>query len=454
MKLQWPKFNPRKPGTPDNVTVKELKMEVSKLQYSISILLGDNIRVNTDGNPYPDYKTAIAEVAKKYEGIAEWGVQQVRNIVDVRAAFTIGQGIKLSGDRDKYPNEFDFIDEFLKFNNLDEEAPQDLAKEAEIEGRSLVKMVWDEEKQMSSYRFISYSINNYEVKTKDNDYQKYTEVVYKLNGADQKIEAKDFVYKKFAGRICKVNDIMPKVAMILRHCEDLDKALYDWRLINNLFAAPTPYFKCQNAEEAKKLQAVLKELNWKIGKALCGTAEFSLVGVDGTGIDSLEKEIVSLIKVISGNTGVPVHFLGFPDLMSNRAVSTDLFESLNASTSKEKHVWEGFYEELFDKAIEQYNANTKKTRLQTGVVKAQIISFTAEQMNQLANIWLPLFQANVIDLDYMLSKIPDADPKKIKKSADEANQKMLQSIKDQEAAAAKSAADNPEDPSAAPGGTQ
>jgi hypothetical protein len=104
---------------------------------------------------------------------------------------------------------------------------------------------------------------------------------------------------------------------------------------------------------------------------------------------------------------------------------------LNAAVNREKHVWEGFYEELFDKAIRMWNERFKKN-LQPGNVKAQIIAFTAEQMRQLVEIWLPLYTANIIDLNYMLSKIPDADPKKIIKALDERQRQMLDAIKRQE----------------------
>lgn len=419
---------------PSVMEVRELRKTVSELQNSISILLGNvTARSSNIGNAYPDYKTAIQELAKKYEGTAEWGVLQVGNIIDLRSAFIIGQGIKLV-PKDKGSREYKFIQEFIEYNNLDEEMPQDLAKEAEIEGRCLVKLIPNKEKKQIDIRFISYSANNYKVVTATGDYQKYEKVTYQDVETKSEINLTDeqFVYKKFAGRLSKVNDLMPKTAKVLTQCENLDKALYDWRKINNLFASPTPVVECTGEADAKGIAETLEKIKWNVGKLLViKNAVYKLVGADAVGTTALEKEIIALAKVISGATGVPVHFLGYPDLMSNRAVSTDLFEFINASCSKERSIWVGFYEELFNKALVMSSAFN--TGYKENTVKAQILQITEAKLQELANVWLPLYNANVIDLDYMLSKIPDADPEKIKKANEESAVKMLEAIKKQEA---------------------
>lgn len=419
---------------PARTEVKELKRIVADLNHSVDILLGEVTEHKAyAGNAYPEYKTAIQELAKKYEGTADWGVLQVGNIIDLRSAFIIGQGIKLV-PKDKKSREFEFIKEFVEHNNLDEEMPQDLAKEAEIEGRCLVKLIPNMEKKQIDIRFISYSVNGYVVKTAIGDYQKYDKVTYTDTESKSEVNlvAEEFVYKKFSGRLSKVNDLMPKTAKVLTQCESLDKALYDWRKINNLFASPTPVVECQDGADAKAISTALNSVKWNVGKLLViKNAIYKLVGADVAGTTALEKEIIALAKVISGATGVPVHFLGYPDLMSNRATSTDLFEFINASCNKERSIWTGFYEELFNKALVM--SNKFNTGYQENTVKAQMLQVTEAKIRELAEVWLPLFNANVVDLDYMLSKIPDADPDKIKKANEESALKMMKAIKEQEA---------------------
>lgn len=416
---------------PSSFTIKELRKQVGELQHTMNILLGEvETTKSYVGNSYQDYKTAITALCKAYEGTANWGVLQVGNIIDIRSAFIIGQGIKIVPE-DKNSREFEYIEEFVDHNNLDEELPQDLAKEAELEGRCLVKLIPNLEKKQIDIRFISYNTTGYKVETASDDYQKYVNVKYRdtQKQVDIILNEDEFVYKKFAGRISKANDLMPKTAKVLTQCENLDKALYDWRRINSLFATPTPVIECEDVAGAKAISDKISDINWKIGKLLVlAKGKFSLVGADVAGATALEKEIISLAKVISGATGVPVHFLGYPDLMSNRAVSTDLFEFINASTNKERNMWVGFYEELFDKVIKMAADNFQKG-FKEGQITVEIPQVTEAKIRELAEVWLPLYNSQVIDLDYILSKIPDADPDKIKKAQKENTIKMYDELK-------------------------
>jgi len=438
-------FKKKAPGEPSVAVARQqnlvaIQKRVAELQNSLTILIGEaSSSSSTIGNPYTNYKEAITEIAKKYEGTAQWGVQQIRNIIDVRSAFIIGQGFKLvevgAVEGEKKSREMEFVESFVKHNDLDEETPQELSKEGEIEGRCLVNLFPNKDNKNIDFRFIPYSVYGYEVQTDPKDYEDFISVTYRDNKtqSDVKLKKGDFVYRRFAGRLSKVNEIMPKVAMVLRHCEDLDKALADWRSINNIFSAPTPYFKCENSTDVDPLLKKLKEINWKIGKVFAGVADFQMVGMNGSGLESLYKEIECLAKIISGATGVPVHFLGFADLMSNRSTSTDLFEFINASVNRERKTWEGFYQELFDSAILKHN-DLNKTTLKTGVIKAEVLTLTEAQLRLLSEVWLPLYTAGVVDLDYVLGKIPDIDPAKVKEAHDEAAQRMLDSIKENERA--------------------
>lgn len=205
---------------------------------------------------------------------------------------------------------------------------------------------------------------------------------------------------------------MPKLATVLRNIEDLDKALWDLRKINHYFASPTPYFKVENGKDVDNLYNFLKDTNWKIGKLLVSNADFELKGYTGTSVDALFKEIETHAKIISGTTGVPVHYLGIPDLLSNRATAENLLEVLYSSTEKERKVWVGFYEELFDKAMLMANKNFQqnyKLRNSNGerTVYVDIPFITPERIKQLVDVWLPLYTAGVLELEDMKARIPD-----------------------------------------------
>jgi len=79
------------------------------------------------------------------------------------------------------------------------------------------------------------------------------------------------------------------------------------------------------------------------------------VGWKGDGYTTVQKETESLVKTISGTTGIPVHFFGYPELLSNRDTADNLVELIALSTSKERRTWIGAYEEVFQKAMVIYN---------------------------------------------------------------------------------------------------
>ena len=409
----------------------ELETRVAQQQNHLDILTaGKTQKRKYTGNEYKNPALATKALAEKYEGLADWGVQQVRNIIDLRAAFTIGNGmtVSLRPGKEAATRELEFIQHFIEHNDLDDEMAQDFAKEAELEGKFLCHLSPRNDIELIDLRFVAFTATEYTIHTADNDYNDYIKAEYKDSKQNVAYKKDEFVYGKFAGRAHKVNEIKSKTAMVLTEIEDLDRALRDWRIINKLFASPTPYFKCETAEDAATMNNNLKQMRWNIGKYLCGTGEFSLVTMSADGISSLEKEIVAKCKIISGATGIPVHFLGLPELMSNRAVSTDLFELISASTNKERRIWAGTYKEIFKKALLMANARWKKN-FDVDAIDVDIPYITTEKLKEIVDIWLPLYDANAIDHDTLLSKIPEIDSVSIKKNVAEKDQKRLRDIR-------------------------
>jgi len=413
---------------------KELKIRLGELQSSVDILT-NKLEVESrkyKGNSYNTYLSMVTEIANKYDGVSDWGNQIVKNIIDVRAAFIIGQGIipLLKRGYENFNRELEFIQEFIDYNNLDEEISQDWAKESEIEGKALIRILPNIEDQMIEARFIPFTTHHYNVITPEEDYEDYLNVKYKVKkvGREITLQSHEFVYKKFGGRIDKVNETPPKVGVILNQCENLDKCLWDWRKSDFFFGHPTPYFKCLNKDEALTMREYIEKMNWKIGKALVGTADFTFVTPNTEGINALEKEIITNAKIISGATGCPVHFLGLPDLMSNRATAENLMELIYASTNKERKVWKGCYEELFEKVLTMANESFQQN-YEVNAVECSIAFVTVEQLKLLIDVWLPLYMNNVITLDTMLSKIPEIDIGREKEEIEkQENKKAIQML--------------------------
>ena len=421
MKMPW------NSGTDQQIA--ELQTQVAHLQH----LIVDDVSAAIDGssstvtgNDYKTYEAAVKALAKKYEGTADWGNQLTQNIVDVRAAFTMGSGVEIKvDDPEKFEREAEFVESFAKHNGLDKDTPQDWAREGEIEGRFLGRLVWNETAEyyregkrltgMVEVRYIPWTLHNYKVQTADDDYRIYTGATYKLKGSGTEIVLKppEFSYARFGGRTHIVNLTTPKVGKILTQIESIDKALWDWRRINRLFASPTPYFKCDNAPAAKAVQKLIAGMNWRIGKALAiAGADFSLVGPPAGGVESLLKEITMLVKIVSGTTGVPVHFLGLPDLLSNRSTADNLEELVVSSTNKERQVWAAFYQDLTEKAIVIYSV-ASQSDLKQPELTASIPQTSARKLKELAEVWLPMLLSNAIDLQTFLEHVPELDGEQV-----------------------------------------
>jgi len=432
--------------------VTKLEGTVRKLQH----LVKDSMLALTDAvagyksNAYPTYQSAITEINNKYNGTADWGVLQTGSIIDLRAAFIVGDGMIIS---DKEPGEepspeLEWVEEFFRYNDLDREVIQEFAKEAEIEGKIALKLAIEEDKEEGeeidekdkkwkvSVRFISWLDKKYEVIPNPLDYLDYQQLKWKATGKykAEMLDAKEFVYKKFGGRIMNPNEAAPKIMKCLPQIESFDRALWDWRTINHIFAGPVLYAECEDKAEVDLMLTAFDDKNFKLRKILAGTAKLGFIKLDVGGIDSIEKEIANLAKVISGTTGVPVHWLGFVDLMSNRATAEDLINMINGATTKERQTWIGTYEEVIKKAMVMWNnaaekGMSKEKQLDPTKIKVDIPIITKMHYDRLEKIFLPATIAGLISDKTFLTMIPGLDVKAEMEEKEKKEQSELEQVK-------------------------
>jgi hypothetical protein len=409
--------------------IQELQGEVHQQKATIQelIVAQDNIFTVTvqankkhTGNRYKDYGTAVAEVSKKYQNLADWGGLQVGNIVDLRAAYIVGQGIKVSkveAEGEDATREYDFAQRFIEANSLDHELPQDLAREAEIEGKTLIKLFSrpDAEKGIEGLdiilRWVSWTSNAYTVNFDKEDYLKLIDAKWNSPaGLAMTLTPEQCVYKRFAGRLDIPNETMPRVAKCLTQIEDLDMALWDWRRINFLFAAPLLHIQCVDNEQVKDMNLAMKGVNFLAGTGLAHTGILSFAQPSSEGQAALESEILTKMKLISGTTGVPINALGAPELTTKLGADSQAQLDLIAmSTMKEREVWHGAYQELLEKAMLMWNAETNKTPLRPWLIKVELPVVTEAQWNRITSVWLPLKNAGEITSKTLLGQIPGID---------------------------------------------
>ena len=426
--------------------ITKLQNQVQRLQH----LVKDDILTLTEkttkyrGNEYTSYTSAVQEISKKYNGNADWGVLQTGNIIDLRAAFIINEGLKIVKKTDDADAEYEWVKRFFEYNDLDKEMSQEFAKEAEIEGKLALKIIpeevsisdKDEKETMISVRFITWTDKKYTIETDPQDYMKFIKLKWQPKDKDKPeiLKEDEFVYKKFGGRINKPNSPTPKIMKCLTQIENLDKALRDWREINRIFAGPILYISVNDANEAKVAQEATSEKNWKIKKVIVTTGELKYAQFDIKGVESLENEILTLCKMISGQTGIPVHFLGPVELMSNRATAENLMEMVNAATSKDRETWKGAYEEIIRKAMIMYNGRvnqgmSKERQLDPDKIGIDIPVITKEQWEHLEKVLLPAAIAGKVSDEFFQEKIPGLDMDVEQKRKQDKESSELEQIK-------------------------
>jgi len=400
------------------------RLHTANLQLSTNILALMEETQGYSSNLYETYEKAVAALDEKYRGAAKWGCSQTGNIIDLRAFCIMAEGIKVSEKKEgEATKEIEFAKNFLSFNDLDKEIAQEYAKEAELDGKILVSLAWDIKSQNVTARFVSWTSKKYTIEADPLDYTWYVKA--KWTETDKPVELLEpvFVYKKFGGRLNQPNQAMSKTMKMLTKIEDLDKAQRDWRLINYLFAGPILHAECATAQAVDKAQENLDNINMKIGKGIAHLGTLGYLQPSMEGAEMLEKEIVMLIKTVSAGTGVPVHYLGYPDLLSNRATAENLMDLIVGMTSKERITWEAAFEEMVDKAIVIWNEKTgsaqKSSRLQTGQLDFDIPIITQATWDRIEKVFIPMKIAGSIDDKTLLSQVPGINPQAILEALEE-----------------------------------
>ena len=436
--------------TADKQEERHQKM-VNAMQFSVSALQNQRTaeRLSYSGNNYPSYAQQVVELDAKYQSISDWGNFQVGLILLFRAFFTLGGGVEVRTAPGFTPAQskrtIDFINEFIKANQL-KSAYQRWAIEAEIEGKFLTRfeakgdtyLPGDPSAGSVRALYLPWRRYKYDVLVPPGDYRNYTTARYypagaaasannisTLAGADRKTLGRDeFVYQRWGGVEHEVNDTMPLLGRALSKIESLDKALFDWRKINRVGADPTPHLDFEDPTQAEKFVAdhttANNELIWTYGNMLVTSGgTFKIVGAPAEGVKSLEDEIMTLARFISGATGIPVHFLGLPGELSNRATAESLLEQVLSSVSLSRDCWGDFYTNLFQGA-----AATAKGKLQNAgdlnpmSVEAKVLELSSVEMGRLTSLYIPLLDAAVLSQETLREKVPGIDAKQEKERVD------------------------------------
>jgi len=387
-----------------------------------SLIYGRSINSSIPGmfNSYSTYEAQVKATYEKYNAFTDFGSQQTRAIIDVRSAFISGEGISVSCKNEATAK---WIENFMDKQKLNGSLFVNAVKGSEMAGQVLFSLDYtaatDTSEDFIRVRRLKYSYDNpFKVKYSDKLFSDEIEdIQIKRDGRWVTIGIDNYIYVRTGGDDSNLYMPTTRVGIVLTDIDNYDRALKDIRRNNFVFARVTPTFEVASEAEAKNLKLWLQKIQWKVGTAFIGKAKFKYESPSTTAYQNLESELTSAIKTISSTTGVPVHWLGFVDLMSNRATASSLYESVKNATVSERTIWQEAMYDLIVKAQELYIDKGGNLNLDKDFeVKLPLINYSdfAERVNGLSKAYAD----DAISIDDYRNELPNIDPLKTAKAVE------------------------------------
>jgi hypothetical protein len=393
-------------------------------------------------NRYQTYPLAINEIHRMYNCQSPWG-STIGGLIDLRAAFVGGHGIEIDQEIQDSDREKAFVEKFLEVNGLNSAGFLKLLREPEKEGKCLLKLAHDPEyewkwtdgkkempeKGMAIIQHLSWIEYGYNVTPKNENNEVAETAVYKNSDKEPvTIKEPEFVYRRWRGPCNKINDATSVFQRVMEHVVGLEKAFFDQRLNNHLFAASKPWIKCENKQRADEMNALM-EANPE-GFNIASRRIMLVVGDFGfaqppTSVD-LKNEIGAHRKAISFLTGIPEQFLGDSSSVRGKDLSENLMEGVDHAMEGDRQVAEDLLNELIRKTIAMVNGKT--TALRENAIKIRIGKITAADWNRIVAIWIPSINDGLVSSETFLEQIPGLDVERelerLKKEGEEKKKKQ------------------------------
>lgn len=374
-------------------------------------------------NRYLTYDLAVSEIHRMYNCQAPWGIT-IGGLIDLRSAFVGGHGIEIDQVLPDSGREKAFVEKFLEINGLNSAGFLKLLREPEKEGKCLLKLIHDPEfewKWMDKKRevpesgivkvqHLSWIEYGYNITGEVENNEVAEKAVYKnIEKKDITLKAPEFVYRRWRGPSNKIDEATSVFQRVIDHVIGLEKAYFDQRLNNHLFAAPKPLIVCENKQQANEMNEILNEnsegYNIASRRIMIIVGDFKYAQPP-TNVD-LQNEISTHRKAISFHTGIPEQFLGDSSGVRGKDLSENLMEGVDHAMEGDRQVAEGMLNELVRKAIIMVNGKT--TALKEDAIKIRIGKITAADWNRIVAIWMPAATDNLVSHETFLEKIPGLD---------------------------------------------
>jgi hypothetical protein len=365
------------------------------------------------------YSKNVETIYQGYINQLEYGSSGIQNVINYRRSWIIGNDTTVHST-DKAVQEF--IDNFNLVNNKNLLFTQ-LATYGEIEGKVFTVLFVERVNGEVVIRPRIMPYIQYGYTTVRNQFNEIIAVKYMYNNNNQDVLPDRFVFANLSLITHYHNSDVtpPNVAFVVKDIIAADKAMANWRDINDRSAKTTPIFEVEDWVDAQRIASIIKGKTedtsnpaetgkkWKVGEGLAIKGKAAKLEFNSSGIESLKMEIISRAQKISGHSGIPIFLLGFPELMSNRATASETVESIRNKTMTERLVWQEKIKEMYQKSIILYNKATGSA-LNWKDVKVTLPVTSQSETNNLVQYWEPLVTNGIVSKRTYREKLPDVDP--------------------------------------------
>lgn len=405
-----------------------------------------------DKNNYTNYEKQVQAAYEMYDGLAKYGSEILPAVTDIRVAFIAGEGVSIYSDNKA---KMEFLQRFIKHNFLSGSKLLSAVLMTELEGRTLFLLKSIKAKDASGVgnvdaRLFSWWRNKYTVKRNKEDYESIESIEYTTDDSSEpkKIDLEHSVYIKTGGCNYKDDKTPSKIGKVLTQCENASRAAFDLRKNTHLFGRVFPFWKTATSGEAKTINDIVQSKSFEIGDAYAGPADLSLLEPSGSSADALIKDMQNSLRFVAASTGVPIHWLAWPELMSNRATAENMLEVVSAATKKERLILQEQLLVMFDKVCQiGVDELAEDKSILEGDLEVRLPLISLASLQQLIDVWQPVLQEGLISRFTFRNMLPGIDPTRedelIKKEKDEdaknspmqnsAASEALQQIKDNNA---------------------
>lgn len=384
------------------------------------------------GNRYRSYESAVDAIWRKYHNTDRWGCGLTRGLIDWRVAQIAGNGANIYA-KDKRTREY--LEDCFDYNGLFGSGLNDMVRDGEMEGKGLEILEWDKSKNLVKNRHVSWLQYRYNIEVDPTDYTVIKEISFKDSDKKDVSLSNDrgYIFWKTSGCARNYTETPPRIATILTEIEEYDQALSDIRQNHRLFGYATPTLKTDTPETAVTERQTFfgrsRKVAWKIGRFLISSGVFSFVEPSGRAVESVKGELVELARKIQFVAGCPLHYIGFPDLMSNRAVAEDTNELVNASTIYERGVYEETLTKMAIQMVEIYNDKNPGAPLSTDDIQVTIPIVSMSSVKVMVDLYLQLYDRDALTKQTLLSLVPNIDPEQeirmLEKDKKKATEQMI-----------------------------